>query len=48
MIYLKCTNMRQGHYKRWLVYLIAAATTIAGFASGFLGLLKAFHIINPT
>jgi amino acid permease len=47
MIYLKCTNMRQGHYKRWLVYLIAAATTIAGFASGFLGLLKAFHIINP-
>jgi len=46
MIYLKCTNMRQGHYKRWIVYLIAAGTTIAGFASGFLGLFKAFKLID--
>jgi len=45
MIYLKCTKMKQGHYKRWLVILIGSVTTLAGFTSATVVILKTAKVL---
>jgi len=46
MIYLNCTKMREGHYKRYLVYLIAGLTTFMGFFSAIIVILKTIKVIE--
>jgi len=46
MVYLKCTRMREGHYKRSLVMLIATVLTIMGFGSATVVILKTAGVIE--
>jgi len=45
MIYLKCTRMKQGHYKRWLVILIGTLTTVFGFTSATVVILQTAGVL---
>jgi len=45
MIYLKCTRMKQGHYKRGLVILIGTLTTVFGFTSATVVILQTAGVL---